>query len=113
MYVRIARFEGGTVSEIDAEGQRIRRDVDEFRRGQDGTEMPPELSLVVERIEMAVDREHGKVAVSVYCSTEEQLREADRILSEMSPTSPGWGKRVSVDTYQVEFDEVLSLPKAA
>lgn len=113
MYVRIARFEGGTASEIDAEGARIRGDLEAFRRGQPGSETPSALALVASRLELLVDREHGSVAVCVYCDTQEKLREADSILNSMSPSSPGWGKRVSVDTYEVAFDEAVSPSKAA
>ena len=113
MYVRIARFEGGSVPEIDAEGVRIRRDIEAFRRGEGGGEVPSELTGLIDRIEMLVDRERGSVAMCVYCDTQEKLREADRIMNEMSPTSEGWGKRVSVDTYELAFDQVLKVAKAA
>jgi hypothetical protein len=113
MYVRVARFEGGTATEIDAEGARIRGDLEASGRGEAGSEIPSELARVASRVEMLVDRERGSVAVCVYCDTQEKLREADRVLNSMSPTMPGWGRRVSVDTYEVAFDAVVSLPKAA
>ncbi len=113
MYVRVARFEGGTVADIDAEGAKMRRDIEASKRGQAGSEIPSELVGVASRVEMLIDRKHGSVAVCVYCDTQEKLREADRILNSMSPPMPGWGKRVSVDTYEVAFDEAVSLPKAA
>jgi hypothetical protein len=112
MYVRVARFEGGTATEIDAEGARIRSDLEASRRGEASSEIPSELARVASRFEMLVDRKRGSVAVCVYCDTQEKLREADRILKSMSPAMPGWGRRVSVDTYEVAFDEVVSLPKA-
>jgi hypothetical protein len=113
MYVRIARFEGGTAAEIDAEGARIRGDLEAAKRGEAGSKVPSELVLVASRVAMLIDSEHGRVALCIYCDTQEKLHEADRILNDMSPATPGWGRRVSVDTYEVSFDEVVSLPKAA
>jgi hypothetical protein len=114
MYVRIARFEGGTAVEIDTEGERIRRDFEAARRGDTTTgEVPSALTRLVERVEMLVDRERGSVAVCVYCDSEEKLREVDRIMDEMSPTSGGWGHRVSSDLYEVAFDETTSERRAA
>lgn len=113
MFVRIARFEGGTAAEIEAEGARIRHDLEAARRGDTGTETPSELTLLASRVEMLVDRERGATAVLVYCETEEQVREVDRIMNAMSPTSDGWGERVSAERYEVYFDEVTGRAQAA
>jgi hypothetical protein len=112
MYVRVSRFEGGTATDIDTEVARLRGDVEASRRGELGSATPSELIQVASRLEMLVDREHGSVAVCVYCDTQEKLREANRILNSMSPATPGWGTRVSVDTYEVAFDEAVNPPKA-
>jgi hypothetical protein len=113
MFVRIARFEGGTTAEIEAEGARIRHDLQAARRGETGAEVPSELALLASRVEMLIDRERGATAVLVYCETEDQVREVDRIMKEMSPTSGGWGERVSAELYEVSMDEVMSLAQAA
>ncbi len=114
MYVRIARFEGGSAADIEAEGARILRDIEAVRRGETAeSEMPSELTRLISRIEFSVDRERGASAVCVYCETEEQAREVDRIMNGMSPTSDRWGKRVSADVYEVKFDEATKLSRAA
>jgi len=113
MFVRIARFEGGTTARIEEEGTRIRRDLEAARRGESGPEVPSELALLATRLEMLVDRERGAVAVLVYAETEEQIREVDRIMNEMSPSSGEWGRRVSAEVYEVFFDEAPGLARAA
>ncbi|HTX70036.1 MAG TPA: hypothetical protein VMH50_12975 [Thermoleophilia bacterium] len=113
MYVRIARFEGGTAAHIEEEGSRIRRDIEAARRGEPGPELPRELTLLAQRIEMLVDRERGAATVLVYAETEEQAREIDRIMDGMSPTTEGWGHRVSNEVLEVFLDESPSLARAA
>lgn len=113
MFVRIARFEGGTPSEIEAEGTRIQRDLGGTGDTPSPSELPPELTRLVSRIEMLIDRERGSVAMLVYAQTEDQIREVDRIMNDMSPSSEGWGKRVSVETYEVFLDESPGLAQAA
>ncbi len=113
MYVRIARFEGGTIAQIEEEGARIRRDIEAARRGEPGPEVPSELALLASRFEMLVDRDRGAVAVLVYAETEDQVREIDRIMDGMSPSSGGWGKRVSAELFEVFFDEAPGLAQAA
>jgi hypothetical protein len=52
MFVRIARFEGGSTAQIEEEGARIRRDLEAARRGEDSPEVPSELALLASRFEM-------------------------------------------------------------
>ena len=113
MFVRIARFEGGTTAQIEEEGARIRRDLEVARRGDESPEIPSELALLASRFEMLVDRERGAVAMLVYAETEEQARQIDRIMDGMSPSSDEWGKRVSVEVYEVYLDEAPGLAQAA
>ncbi len=112
MYVRIARFEGGTAAEIEQEGARIRRDLGPVA-GESRGEIPEELARLASRIEMLVDRERGSVAMLVYAEDEQRIREIDRIMNDMSPSSGEWGKRVSVDTYEVYLDEAPEVARAA
>ncbi len=112
MFARIARFEGGRGTGIDAETKDMRKDIEAFRRGEEGASMP-DLSRLVSRLEIFADRQKGTVAAIVYCETEEQLREADRIMDSMSPQNADWGKRVSVDTYEVLLDETTAVPRVA
>jgi hypothetical protein len=51
--------------------------------------------------------------VLVYAETEDQVREIDRIMDAMSPSSDGWGKRVSSEVYEVFVDEAPGIAKAA
>ena len=113
MFVRIARFEGGTAAQIEEEGSRIRRDLEAARRGEPGPEVPSELALLTRRIEMLVDRERGAIVVLVYAETEEQAQEIDRIMDQMSPSTEGWGQRVSAEVYEVYLDEAPGLAQAA
>jgi hypothetical protein len=113
MFVRIARFEGGTTAQIEEEAAHIRRDLEAARRGEPGAEVPAELALLASRIEMLVDRERGAGTVLVYAESRDQLREIDRIMDGMSPSREGWGRRVSVELYEVFFDEALGLAQAA
>ena len=113
MYVRIARFEGGTTAQIEEEGARIRRDLEAARRGESGPEVPSDLALLASRLEMMVDRDRGAVAVLVYAETADQVMEIDRIMDEMSPSTDGWGKRVSAELYEVYLDEAPGLAQAA
>jgi hypothetical protein len=113
MFVRIARFEGGTTAQIEEEGARIRGDLEAARRGEPGAEVPSELALLASRLEMLIDRDRGAVAMLVYAETRDQLREIDRIMDGMAPSSEGWGKRVSVELYEVHFDEAPGPAHAA
>lgn len=113
MFVRIARFEGGTTAQIEEEGARIRRDIQGARRGEAGPEVPAELARLASRIEMLVDRDRGAVAVLVYAETADQVREIDRIMDGMSPSSEGWGRRVSAESYEVFLDEAVEAARAA
>jgi hypothetical protein len=105
MYVRIARFEGGDIDEIEAEGALLRDGIAALKRGETTRELPSRLAAVTKRVEMLVDRHNGHVAVCVYCATADEVREADSILSAMSPTNKGWGRRISADIYEVALDE--------
>ena len=110
MYVRVSRFEGGTAAEIEQEIARIQRDLGPAVAGESRGEIPEELARLASRFEMLLDRDRGAVAVLVYAKDEQRIREIDRIMNDMSPTSDEWGRRVSVDLYQVYLDEA---PEAA
>lgn len=112
MYVRIARFEGGDMGEIEAEGALLRDGIAALKRGETTKEIPPRLAEVASRVEMLVDRRRGSVAVCVYYENEDQVHEADSILSAMSPTNKGWGERVSADIYEVALDEPMGARRA-
>jgi hypothetical protein len=105
MYVRIARFEGGDLDEIEAEGALMKEGIAALKRGESTRELPPRLAAVTSRVEMLYDRHNGNVAVCVYCETRDQVLEADGILESMTPANKGWGTRVSAEIYEVAMDE--------
>ena len=112
MYVRIARFEGGTADDIVSEAEEIRRGIAATGRGENDQYFPGELTDRVGRLELMVDRGQGSVAVLIYCDSEADAREVDRIMDGMSPQRGGWGKRVSSDLYEVVLDEAPGAPVA-
>jgi hypothetical protein len=109
MYVRIARFEGGSVDDIVAEAEEIRRGVVAAVRGEKNEYFPKELTDRISHLEMAVDRGRGSVAVLLYCDSQADAREVDRIMDAMSPQRGGWGTRVSSDLYEVVVDEATAV----
>jgi hypothetical protein len=112
MYVRMAHFEGGTTADIMAEVEEIRSGLRGGGTGGGGY-FPRELTDRVRRAEMHVDREHGRVAILLYCESEADAREVDRIMDGMSPQREGWGTRVSSDVFEVVLDETVRQRKAA
>lgn len=112
MYVRIARFEGGDPDEMEAEGALLRDGIAALKRGETTRELPPRLAEITSKVEMLVDRHNGRVAVCVYCEREDQVREADDILTAMSPANKGWGSRVSADIYEVALEEPTAVSPA-
>ncbi len=112
MFVRIARFEGGTAAQIEEEGSRMRRDL-RAASGGSGSEMPAELTRLARRVERLVDRDRGAATVLVYTETEQEAREVDRIMDGMAPTTSGWGHRVSHEVLEVYLDEEPGVARAA
>jgi hypothetical protein len=104
MYARIARFEGGSPEVVRAEADRVRRGIHELKSGGGGDPTTADLSRLVDRFVMLADSETGAGATVVFCETEDQLREVDRIMQDMSPQT-GEGRRVSYDLYEVVLDE--------
>ena len=90
MYVRIARFEGGSTAQIEEEGARIRRDLEAARRGEEAPRYRRERAGLASRIEMLIDRERGATAMLVYAETAEQARALGRSgrVRRRQPRSP-------------------------
>jgi hypothetical protein len=112
MYVRIARFEGGTSTGVDAAAEGIRRDIEAASRGEAG-DVPPELAQLISKVIMLTDKSRGSSATLMFFETEEDLHKADSILDQMSPDSQDMGRRVSLDSYAVAFENTGSMSKAA
>lgn len=98
MWVRVARFEGGTPEGLDAEMARSKQDLEEAKTGG----LPPGLEGVTRVLE-AINRVDGTGLALVFCETEEELRSVDTALDEMSPSADA-GRRVSVGMYEVMTD---------
>jgi hypothetical protein len=99
MWVRVARFEGGTAEGLDAEMAQSQQHLAEgLPAGLEG----------VKRVIEAINRTEGSGVAMVFCETEEDLRKADQALNEMSPSSEAAGRRVSVGMYEVMTDHDLS-----
>ena len=97
MFVRIARFEGGDVTEADAAIESVRQQV----------QGPPPTGLEgARRVLMLVDREHGRGLGLTFFDSEEDLRRGDEALNAMTPE--GGARRTSVEMYEVGLDHQFS-----
>lgn len=103
MWVRVARFEGGTAEGLDAEMAQSKEHLEDAKAGG----LPAGLEGV-KRVLEAINRTEGTGIAMVFCETEENLRKADQALNAMSPSSESAGQRVSVGMYEVMTDENLS-----
>jgi hypothetical protein len=99
MWVRVARFEGGTAEGLDAEMSRSKQVMEEF--GSCG--LPPGLEGVTRVIE-AINRAEGTGLAVIFCDTEADMRRADEALNDMSPPADASGRRVSAGVYEVMHD---------
>ena len=102
MWVRVARFEGGTAAGLDAEMARSKQHLAEARTGG----LPAGLEGVTRVLE-AINRTEGTGVALVFCESEDDLRKADQALNELTPSSDA-GRRVSVGMYEVMTDQDLS-----
>ena len=113
MYVRTARFEGGRIDDILAELNDIQADIEALNLGESSDHLPKDLSDHLRRMETFIDRRRGSVELLLYCDSEADALEIDRIMSGVSPQRPGWGTRVWADVYEVLLDEPICRTRAA
>jgi len=107
MYARIARFEGGDPSRIDAQVAEMRTQMQSARSGglpADAPEGVRTLMETVSRFVHFVDRESGTSVGIAFCETEDEVRRADAVLNEMSPEE-GSGSRTSAEIFELVLDE--------
>ncbi|CAN5720777.1 hypothetical protein BH20ACT14_BH20ACT14_19780 [soil metagenome] len=97
MHVRIARFEGGDLTDPDKAIERVRN----MTQG----DRPPGLESA-KRLIMLVDRENGRGLGLTFFETEEDMRQGDQALAQMSPGDEA-GRRTSVEMYEVGLDQDL------
>jgi hypothetical protein len=94
MYARVARFEGG-------EAGAIRRTAEQIKA--QAASGPPE-GVPTTGFLLLMDPDGGRmVGVSLF-ETEDDLRQGDKVLNEMSPPEEGTGRRASVEVYEVALD---------
>jgi hypothetical protein len=94
MYARVARWEGATAEAIRAAAQGI---------SADAASGPPE-GLPAKGLMLLVDPDGGRAIGITLFATEEDLRQGDATLNEMSPPGDGMGQRTAVETYEVAAD---------
>jgi hypothetical protein len=94
MYARVARWEGADADAMRSSAEEI------SSRAASG---PPE-GVPAQGFVLLIDPDNGQsLAVSLF-ETEEDLRQGDATLNEMSPPNDGMGRRTSVETYEVALD---------
>ena len=95
MYARVTRWEG-------AEADRLRSTAEEIN-AQAASGPPP--GVPAKAFMMLIDPENGRNLSIVLFETEDDLRQGDEALNNMTPTGgDGAGERVSVETYEVAVD---------
>jgi len=95
MYARIARFEGGDTSQMDAV-------IDGARQMIDSTfDSPPEGLEGAKAVWMLVDRENARGLGVTLFENEEDLRRGDEALNAMSPPVDAGQRRANVEIYEV------------
>jgi hypothetical protein len=94
MYARVARWEGASAEDIRATAQAITAEA---------SGGPPE-GLPAKGLMLLVDPDGGRtIAISLF-DTEEDMRQGDATLNEMSPPGDGMGRRAPVEFYEVAAD---------
>ena len=93
MYARIARFEGGDISQIEAVINGARQTIDST------FDSPPEGLEGVKAIWMLVDRENARGLGVTLFDNEEDLRRGDEALNAMSPGVDAGQRRANVEIY--------------
>jgi hypothetical protein len=93
MYARVVRWEG-------AEAEAMERAASEIRAQAEAGEGPPE-GVPAKGLLILNDSESGRSLGITLFETEDDYREGDETLGSMSPPGEGFGKRVSVEKYEV------------
>jgi hypothetical protein len=94
MYARVARWEGADAEALRESGEEM---------GRRAPEGPPP-GVPAKGFLMLIDPDSGRsLAISLF-ETEEDLREGDGALNDMSPSRDDVGRRTSVESYEVAVD---------
>jgi hypothetical protein len=97
MYARVATWEGG-------EAGAIRRAAEEIESQSEAG--PPE-GVPSTGLTILVDPDGGRTVIISLFATEEDLRQGSATLEAMSPPGDGFGRRTSVDVYEVAVERRL------
>ena len=103
MWIRVARFEGGSADAIEAEAKNTQQQLARAR-----TTGPPPGLEGVKRVVEGIDRNRGAGVSLVFCDNEGDMRKVHETLDAMSPSSEGSGSRASVEIYEVVTDEDMA-----
>src|SRR5437763_12119651 len=94
MYARVTRWDGGDGEKMRASAQEINS------RAQSG---PPE-GVPAKGFLLLIDPDNSRtLAVSLF-ETEDDYRQGDETLSQMTPPDEGFGQRGPVEKYEVAVD---------
>jgi hypothetical protein len=93
MYARVARFTGADQEQIESNLAAIR---------EQSASGPPE-GVPGKAFTLLADKANGTVVAIGFFETEEDMRQGDRVLNEMSPPQGSMGSRASVDLCEVEI----------
>jgi hypothetical protein len=93
MYARVVRWEG-------AEAEALKRSASEIRAQAESEGGPPE-GVPAKGLLILNDGENGRSLAITLFETEDDYREGDATLNSMSPPDEGFGRRVSVEKYEV------------
>ena len=85
----------------EADGEALERSAAAIRA--DSESGPPE-GVPAKRFLLLQDREGGRAIAVTLFETEDDYRQGDATLNEMSPPGEGMGQRVSVDKYEVAVE---------
>ena len=95
MYARIARFEGGDTSQMEAVIDGARQMIDS------NFDSPPEGLEGAKAVWMLVDRENARGLGVTLFENEDDLRRGDEALNAMSPAVDAGQRRANVEIYEV------------
>ena len=93
MYARVVRWEG-------AEAESLKQAASEIRARAEAQNGPPE-GVPAKGLLILNDGESGRSLGISFFETEDDYREGDATLNSMSPPDDGFGRRVSVEKYEV------------
>lgn len=93
MLARVVRWEGGEAAALESSAAEIRSQVD-------ANEGPPP-GVPAKGFLLLQDPAAGKATAIMFFENEDDYRQGDETLNEMSPPGEGMGQRVAVERFEV------------